>query len=1025
MIKLLQFAVGRPVTTYILFIVMILLGGYLMFTLPTDYFPDVSFPAITIITPYPGAGPYDVEKLVTVPIEDAVSIVQGVKDINSNSVENFSTVTVMFDWGSDLAEAANDVRAAIDLTRDEMPEEVTSPIIFKFDASLMPIMVLGARTERKDIDLRKIIENEYADLIKRNEGVGNIWVFGGGNVEQINILVDKTKLDSYGISITDIPNFIAGANVTLPAGEVEYSGKRYLVRFPGEISDVKEIEGIPIGFVGRKAVRLRDVAVIDDSYAEKTNIVKLDDQDGVIFAVNKSSGANTVDVANSVRESLEELREKYPYIDVQVFNDTSEYIVKSINNLAQTVIFAALLVILIGLLLLGRFASGLIIGFTIPVSLIVAFIFLYFKGATINLISLSSLAIAVGMVVDNAIVVLENIFFHRKEGEPVKQSAIYGAQEVGQAILASTLTTAVIFIPLIAVKGLVGVFFNELAWVVPIVLFTSLFASLTLTPTLSTHILRVKSKSGTKLERFINSGFSKLSNVYRSVIIFALRYKAVIIVLALFILIGGSALFTLIDTEFMPQEDQNFIRGSLEMPIGTPLSVTDSVANVVKNEMEEKNLLPELQRMGMSVGGGESGFNAAFGSVEGSHTANFFIALVDVEDRERTVFEIASKLNEHFADRPGISKLTFSATEGGGPFGSESAVAIELYGDNIPQTDSIALRLSDMLERIPGSERVVISRQSESAEIQFVPDREKLRHYGMLSGQLAGLLRASFYGATATTIKRDGEDVDIFVRFDSTFYKDPNMLENLKVTLPTGATTYLTDLGDIKIQASPLSIGRKNKVRMVEIGSGLFGRPLGAFIEEVEDSLADMQFPDGVSYAIGGQAKDQAETFGYLFWIFIAGAFLVYCVMAAQFENLLAPFIIILSIPFIVPGVALSLFIVGTPFGLMAFVGLVMLVGIVVNNGIVLVDFMNILRARGYSRDDAVIEGTSRRLRPILMTTFTTAGGLLPLALAKGQGSSMWNGFAIAGIGGLLFASLITLILIPTVYSIFIRKRKP
>lgn len=1020
---MINLAVRRPVFTFVVFGILLLAGFLSLTNLPLELYPDVTLPALSIITFYPGASAEDVEAQVVKPLEEAISTIPDLKEITSVSNENVGAVTARFEWGKDLDAAINDIRDKIDLAKMDFPEDVEEPMLWKFDVSIMPIIIMGATSDDPQVDIRKLVEDRVAESLKRVEGVAAVPIWGGGKKRQVNIKVDKTKLDGYGLDLGYILKVLEAENLNIPAGPIELGKYRYLVRVPGEFRDVDEIAQIPIVSRMGSITRLRDIAEVEDGYAEQNNFVRVNGKEGVFFAINKRSGANTVAVAQKVRAELKRIEEENPGLKIIIVQDLSDFISRSIRNLTRTILVAAALVVLVTLFLLGNLSASLIIAVTIPVSLIVAFIFLYIRGASINIVSLSALAVAMGLVVDNAIVVLENIFHHREKGETKTEASIFGASEVGQAILASTLTTVAIFVPLLLVRGFVSVMFSQFAFAVPVVLFASLFSATTLAPMLASRFLRIGRKSGKSLRGNLSDRvFSLLENRYGGTLEWALRHKwAPILVAIILFAIGLFGLGT-VKKEFFSKTDQGYFEGSIELPLGTNLAITDSVIAVIEKLVAER--VPEAKVILASAGESESGFGLIEGRGESSSSGSISVLLVDREERQRSSEEIAFELNKEVKSMPGVKRAYFSAGTGGPEFGAQKDISIEIYGYDIEITDKLAKEIKTKLEAIPGLVGITVSRESRKPELWVKIDRQRAYSYGISMAQAAGYLRIALQGVEATSLRRGGDEIGIVVRLDEESRRDPRLLETFLIPTPMGKSIPLSNIAEVIPARGPLSIERKNKERVVKVEADLHGRPLGDALSEVTDSLSQAYVPKEIRVEVGGTAEQFRESFQTLFLALIVGVILVYAVMAAQFESFLDPFIIMFAIPFAVTGVFLAFFITQKPLSIMGYVGLIMLTGIVVNNAIVLVDYTNILRRRGRGLEEAIIEAGRRRLRPVLMTTFTTVFGLLPLALSRAEGAELWSPLGISVIGGLLFSTMVTLILVPVLYSLFERKRR-
>lgn len=1020
-----RLAIKRPLLTFVVFLVLVLLGFMTMEILPLDLMPNVTLPSVSVVTLYPGSTPEDVEKLVTEPLEEAISTVPDLNHVTSYSQEGVSAITAEFNWGADLNVAVNDLRDRLDIVKKFLPGDAEEPLIFKFDISQWPILIVAASAIDSTIDLRYLIEDQLVDELKRARGVGAVQIWGGGKVKQINVHVDKARLEGYGLTMDRVVQAISLENIGAPVGDIKVGVTDFSVRVPAEFQNVNEIEDVPITLHKGAIIRLRDIARVEEGFQDPINYVRVNKREGVFFAIQKQSGANTVDVAKAASKKLKEFEKDHPGVKLKVVMDGSLFIKNSIHNLTKTILVAGILVILVTLFLLQNLTGSLIIATTIPVSLIVAFIFLYLMGATINIVSLSSLAIAIGMVVDSAIVVLENIFYHRERGETRKEAALFGTSEVAQAITASTLTSISIMIPVIVVKGFVGVMFKQLALTVILVLLTSLFAALTLTPMMASVILRIKKSSVKKgLSYYGERGFQGIENFYRKVLTWSLKHRWWVVLLGLIIFIFGLGLFKFIPTEFLPTSDTGDVRGSFSLARGTRLEVTDSVMHRVEKIIEEK--VPESEIYVTRAGPTESGFGAIMGRIESSSSGFFSIHLKERSKRKRGTKEVAYLIEKELKKIPGVENPYVSVSGGANEFlfGAGKPVSIEIYGHDFNETDSIAKLLKTRMEKVPGLVAISISREKRKPELWVKIDRAKASAYGLSVAQIAQTLRLSIYGNVATTLRRGKREIDVFARLDDSSREDPSILQDLLITTPLGAQIPIANVATIEKAFGPVNIEHKDRERIVKVEADIYKRPLGAVMQDVKNILSDIAWPRDLHWKIGGTAEQQATSFNTLLLAAIFGVLLVYLVMVALYESFVDPFIIMFAVPFAIVGVSLAFFITRQPFSLMGFVGVLMLIGIVVNNAIVMVDYTHLLRERGVPFEKAVLEGGIRRLRPILMTALTTIFGLLPLAISKAVGAEMWNALGISVIGGLIFSSFVTLIFVPVLYSIIRRPRR-
>ena len=1022
--KLPEFGVRRPVFTTMIFLGLVVLGVASLVQLPIDLLPKIELPTMTVVTIYPGASPEDIETKVTKVIEEQVSTTPSIKEVTSISEENISAVTIRFEWGTDMDEAAADVRQRLDIAERMLPEDVEKPMLIKMDPSMMPIIAFGVTAKESYPKLRHLIEKKFCDPLKRVPGVAMTLVIGGPERE-IQIDVDRGRLEAYHLSISQITGILAAENLTLPAGNIKLGKLDYTIRVPGEFGGVEEIRDIVVGNFGGVPVYLKDVADVKDSFKRIDRKVRVNGEPGLIVMVQKQSGANTVEVARRVREALPELQRRLPPdVKIATIFDSSEFIVRSINNLLSTIGWALLFVMLVVFFFLREIRGSIIIATTIPVALICAFIFLFAGGYTINVMSLAAIAIALGMVVDNAIVIYENIYRHRTEGESPREASIFGASEVGTAVMASTLTTVAIFFPIIFVKGITGILFKELGIAVMIVMAASLFTALTLTPMLSSQFMRLPSAEGhrgivRRFHDFSEKWFRGLEVRYRKVLRWALDHRKATVAVGLGVFLLSLAMLKFVGTEFMPAADQGEVMGTVKLPVGTRVEETDKVMAKIEKILQED--VPEREMMFARCGVSETGMESMMGQRSDTYIIRFGASLVPKNRRHRSDREIALALSERIRKIPGVVSVDFSGQDEMQAMmtGGLKPVTVEIYGYDIARTDSFAAEVKELMEGIPGLTDVTISREKGRPEIWVEVDRRKAAALGLNMATIASTLRTKFYGQTATKYREAGEEYDIFVRLRDSDRITLDDIGDAFVTSPLGRQVRIRNIARIEERRGPVVIERKDQARVVYVGANYYGRSLGEVVADLKDGLVKMGIPDGIDVKIGGSAKEQAESFKWLGIALVAGILLVYMVMAAQFESFVDPFVILFSIPFAVTGVIWALLITGKTLNIISFVGMIMLVGIVVNNAIVLVDYINIMRARGFGLREAILVTGPRRLRPVLMTAFTTIFALLPLALRTGEGSELWSPLAVSVIGGLLVSTLVTLVFVPVMYSIF------
>lgn len=1022
-------AVRRPVTIFMFFLAVLLFGLLSLSRMPVDLYPAMEFPNITVITFYPGAGSEDVEKQISEPIEDAIATLSGLDEVKSLSQNNLSVVMASFDWGTDLAEAANDIRDALGFVADDLPDDAEPPRLIKISSSMAPVIVAGVSAAESYEGLRYIVENELADPLKRVPGVAMVSVIGGPERE-IQVRIDPKRLEAFGLTFERIGQALAMENIDLPVGSVKSRRSEYTVRVPGKLTDRSQISDIVIGRHQNRLIYLGDVADVRDGLKDTQMEARFDGRPGVVLFVQKQSGANTVEVASAVKARLEELKGRLPPdAELTTFMDSSEYIFLSLKNLSRAFLYGFLGVMLVVLFFLRRVRSTLVIGLTIPLSLIVVFIAMYARGYTINTISLMSLAIAIGMVVDAAVVVLENVTRHVEAGERVREASMYAPSEVGQALMASALTTIAVFIPMMFMTGITSVMFTQLAFVVAITIAASLLVAMTLTPALSSTFLRRAlgdAAVGTR-GRFFAVGERVLAAVeekYSEVLRWALSHRRRTVLIAVGVFVLSLGLTGFLKSEFFPEEDGGGVDMFVELAPGTrierSLEVMEQIGGVVEQDV------PEREHYFFRVGLSESGFASAMGEKEGTHISECYVKLVERSHRDRSSFEIGEVLRRRITAIPGVIRLTVLA---GNPMhqamkGSDSPISVHIQGDDLDGIEDIAEKIRAVVEDIPGAVDVGIDRGEPQPELHVIIDREKAASLGVNTAMIATSLRAQIHGAGATRFSDRDDEWDIVLRATEERRESIDDILALPIVSMSGDVLALSSVADVVPGTGPSIINRLDQQRIVKVQANLYGAKLSEVSARVRAGIDDLDIPNDVTVKLRGEVEQQQESFEDLRLLLLLAVALVYIVMAAQFESFMGPFVVMFSIPFAFVGVIWAFLITGTTLNMISFLGMVMLMGIVVNNAIVLVDYTNIMRRRGLRVGEALMTAGRRRLRPVLMTAFTTIFGMLPLALSRGEGSEMWRPLGVSMVGGLLVATVVTLILVPTVYSILEGRRE-
>ena len=1017
-LKISNLSVKRPVTVIMMMLIVVSLGFVSLSKLSIDLYPDIEVPVALVITNYSGVGPQEIESLVTEPVEESMATVNNVDRISSTSSEGSSVVVLEFDYGADMDAGTMQMREKLDLIRDFLPEDASSPFVFKIDPNAMPIIIAGLSSDRGIDEIQAIAENKLKSRLERIEGVASVDI-SGGYEDMVRVLVNPLELDKYGLSMTGISNMLRMENLNLPGGSVEKGDKNLLVRSIGEFESVKEISDMPIILSNGSKIYLSDIAEVSLIPKEITRINELDGKQSVSINIFKQSGYNTVDVADKVNNELSKLEGEIEGVRIENVFDQSTYIKKSIQNVSRSGLIGGVLAILVLYLFLRNIRSTFIIGISIPVSIIATFSLIFFSGITLNLMTLGGLALGMGMLVDNSIVVLENIYRFRQDGYSRIDAAKEGAGEVGMAVIASTLTTVAVFLPIVFVEGITSIIFKELALTITFALLSSLVIALTVVPMLSSKILKItcsekkEVKSRIKIFKAFDKTFSNVEGKYRALLKKAIGHKLLTIVVAVVIFIGSIFAVVQVGAEFLPSTDEGRISISIELPTGAKLEKTrlyvDEVEELIKN-------IPELDTIFASIGGG----NSFISSGSQSNYASLDLALVSLADRERSSDYIADEIRKMLADIPGANiQVQSVSSQGGGNMGmGSSAISIRVQGDELEVLKGISQDLIDILNSVEGTREVASSFEEGLPEVQVKIKREIASQYGISSYQIAQTIRDNLSGVSATKYKVDGNEIDVMIESVGYLKDNINNFRYLQIKSPMGVNVPLEQIAEIFETKGPISINRIGQVRTISVTSDIIGRDLASIVSDIEAQTDNYFLEDGYSFEIGGQNEDLVESFKSLFLALILAIFLVYMILASQFESLLYPFIIMFTVPLAFSGEALGLFITGRTLSVPSVIGFLMLSGIVVNNAIVMIDYVNILRRKGHDTVEAILMAGPTRLRPILMTSLTTILALMPIAVATGEGAEIQSPLATVVIGGLLLSTLLTLVLIPVMYLV-------
>ena len=1023
--KIYETSVKKPISTALIFVAVIVFGLFSLKNLAIDQLPEMDLPAISVITTYTGANAEDIETNITRRIEDGLNTVSNLKEITSKSSDGVSLVSLEFEWGTNLDEASNDIRDALGRLTDYLPEDAETPILFRFNSSLMPIMSFSITAEESYPALNKILEEQFVNRLSRIDGVGSVGI-SGAPVREIQVNVDPVKMEAYGLSVEQIGGIIAQENINTSGGTLDIGNNTYNIKADSEFNSSDDLKTILISNLNGQEVYLRDIAEIKDTLEKMTLDERMNGRQGVRVMIQKQSGANTVRIVNEVKKMLPSIERNLPSdVDVYLLNDSSKDIKDSISSLTETVMFAFLFVILVVLFFLGRWRATLIICLTIPISLVVSFIYLNLTGGTLNIISLSSLSIAIGRVVDDAIVVLENITTHIERGSKPREAAIYGTNEVWLSVIATTLVVVAVFLPLTMVNGMAGVMFKQLGWIVSLVVTTSTVAAISLTPMMSALLLRLENNKHTykglsAIYKPIDKFLAWLDRAYEKMLRWALRHKKIVFFAPMVLLAFGVWLFaTKIPTEFMPRSDGEHMSATITLEQNIGVEYTSRVARQIDSIVYAK--YPEVVLLSTSAGSASSSNIFSAMSANGSNIINYTLRLTDPQDRERTVFEIADAFRADLATIPEIKRSLVTTGGGmGGMMGGGSSVQVQIFGHDIETTNRVADELIAEFSQLEGARDVRSSRDDMRPEYNVEFDRNKLAYYGLNTSTVATAIRNRINGMTASIYREDGEEYYIKVRYGEEHRTSIEDVENILVYNQRGQGVRVKDVGRVVEVYAPPTIERENRQRLVTVTVALGNNVvLGDMVARVNQVLDNYPMPEEIYTDIGGDWEDQQESFADLGMLMLLIVLLVYIVMATQFESFVMPFIIMFTILYALPGSAIALWLTNTPLSLMALIAIVMLVGIVVKNGIVMVDFTNLLRERGVGMYEAVLEAGKSRLRPVLMTSLTTILGMLPMAIGLGNGAELWQPMGISVIGGLTFSTMLTLIAVPILYYVF------
>ena len=1013
-----EFSVNRKITVLMLILIISLFGVLSFFRLGLDMMPDLEYPVVSVVTTYEGVSSEDIENLITEPVEEVVSAVKNVKKVTSISQEGISAVIVEFEWGTKLDFAAQDVREKLSWLTDYLPEDADSPLVVKFNTADYPILYYGVTGMEDTRTLRKYLDDNVRPRLERLEGVASVYIMGGLERE-INVFIDRDKLDAFNISIDQVVGKLAMENVNVSGGHVTKGYIEYLVRTMGEYKDVDAIRNTIVAMHGTTPVYIKDIAAVQDTYKEIRNYARTNGRPSVIFMIMKQSGVNTVSVIKRVKKTLTDIK-KYVPPDILFYPvmDQGRVINKVTHRTGQNAILGGIFAILMIFAFLLDWRPTLTVALAIPLSVVTTFIGIHIFDYTLNIMTLGGMALGVGMLVDNAVVVIENTFRHLEEGKDRNAAAKLGAEEVGMAITASTLTTIAVFLPMTLSSGIAGRLSRPLAVTVTLALLASLFVALTIVPMISSVLFKKERNKKRSNEKTISLFFMNVRGRYTSMLRWSLGHRKTVIIIAALSFLVSIAAVPILGTEFMPKQDIPLLMMKINLPVGTSLNETNRAVKKIENIILKQ---PETRFVASFIGlSRETKMDVAWGfGAADVNEAEVFVRLVDREERVRSAETIMEYIRSRIEKVKGaqfefldMGQMLMGAT------GGETPVAVKVFGKDLDKLRIMADKIAEGCKNVKGLKDIDTTLKMGKPELQIMVDREKASQMGLTVGRIAQTVKAAMLGVVPTKYRIGGDEYDIRVRFRDFDRQSIADVGNIKIATPAGNLVPLYHVADFVKKMGPVKITREDQERNVTVTANTFERDIGGIVEDIKSIESGMDVPEGYFIEYGGTYEDMREAFVSLAQALAIAIILIYMIMAAQFESLLHPFVIMFTVPLSFIGAVFGLIVFHKTHSVPAFMGMIILSGVVVNNGIVMIDYINHLRRKGVKPLEAIVEGATIRLRPVLITTFTTVAGMLPMALSQTQGSELRSPMAVAVASGLLFSTFLTLFVIPVVYSI-------
>ncbi len=1017
--KMTDLSIKKGVTFFMIYLIAVGFGLFSLIRLKIDLYPKLEFPMLAVITQYTGVGPFDIETIITRPVEETIASVENVEKITSTTAQGLSLVMLEFSWGTDMNQAEIDVRNNLEFLRDALPNDVSQPMVFAFDVSQQPILYLAVASDlHGQAELRRISELDIEPRLERIPGVASSFTMGGMRRE-IKVFADPARMRAHNVSIQQITTALQMNNLQVPSGWIDNKQQEFTIQTAGEYTSLEQIENTSVSVINGSIVRIKDVANVIDGFVEQRQQVWNNNKPSVFLIVQKQSDANTVIVAREVNNRLKQIEAELPKgVRIATVIDMSEFINRSISNLTSTAYSAIFLTFLVLLFFLRNLRSSLIVAVSIPISMIVTFAVMDQAGLTLNIISMAGLALSVGMLLDNSIVVLESVFRHREEGEGLREAASNGTTEVAMAITASTLTTLAVFVPVLFVPGLAGELFNDMVVTICFSLAISLIVALTLTPLLASRFLIFKEKVRhgllTKLSDRIGVWLDNLHDFYERALVWSLAHRKTVLITSFVLFVLSVVTLFNLGGNFLPESDQGFITMAVDRTPGVSLEEMEKSMSQLDKIIAEN--VPEAENIYTNFGQGDG--MMAFFSTRSSSEGDISIRLSSLTKRDRNMFEIQDSLHKKISNLPDVD-ARFADRGQAAIMGSGADIVVEILGHDLAIAEALANDIEQKVKGVKGIVDVRSNIRETAPELKINLDRQRIADLGLSTAQVGQVVSTSILGTAATRYREKGDEYDVRVQLQKDARTNKTDLENILIMTPMGSQIPLRSIASIEYSKAPQEIIREDQERMASVLIDISGRDVRSVTGDVKARLKQVAVPNDFRLDIGGVAQEQQESFMYLGIAFAVAILLVYMVMASQFESYLSPFIIMFTIPLSLIGVALGLLLTGTDMNVMALIGVIMLVGIVVNNGIVLVDYTNQLRARGKELFEAIKEAGRIRMRPVLMTALTTIFGMFPLALGIGESGENWAPMARSVMGGLTVATVLTLVVVPCIYAIF------